>query len=83
MRGKSEPIAALCKAFNRETKDGFKMEAYSSLLTKAIEAIAEEKVESDIDSLFSSTETTALEGECSRLDSFELIAFFVVKGKVP
>ena len=77
--GKSEPIAELCKAFNRETRDGFKMEAYSGLLTKAIETIAAKKEESDIDSLFSSTETTALDGEYANLEAFELMAFFVVK----
>jgi hypothetical protein len=77
--GKSEPIADLCKAFNRETRDGFKMEAYSELLTKAIETIAAKKEESDIDSLFSSVETTALNGEYANLEAFELMAFFVVK----
>ena len=80
--GKSEPIAALCKAFNRETKDGYKMDAYSALLNQAIETIAERKMESDVDSLFTETETTALEGDCSHLDSFELMAFFVVKEPV-
>lgn len=77
--GKSEPLAALCKAFNKETKDGFKMEAYSELLSKAIESIAAKKTESDVESLFSSTETSALNGDCSHLDAFELMAFFVVK----
>lgn len=79
--GKGEPIAALCKAFNRETKDGYKMDVYSALLNQAIETIAERKVESDVDSLFNETETTALEGDCSHLDSFELVAFFVVKAR--
>lgn len=77
--GKSEPLADLCKAFNRETKDGFRMEAYSALLTKAIETIAERKEEGDVDSLFGGTETTALVGDCASLDSFELMAFFVVR----
>lgn len=81
--GKSEPIAVLCKAFNRETKDGFKMEAYSDLLSKAIDTIAEKKAQSDVESLFNSTETTALSGDCSHLDAFELIAFFVVKEMEP
>jgi hypothetical protein len=78
--GKSEPIAALCKAFNKETKDGFKMDAYSALLSKAIDAISEQKAEGDVESLFNSTETTALQGDCSHIDAFELVAFFVVKG---
>ena len=80
--GKSEPIAALCKAFNKETKDGFKMDAYSALLSKAIDAISEQKAEGDVESLFNSTETTALQGDCSHIDSFELVAFFVVKEAV-
>lgn len=81
--GVSEPIAPLCRAFNRETKDGFRMEKYSALLDKAIASIAETKAEGDVDSLFSGTETTALAGDCSRLDSFELLAFFVVREDAP
>ena len=81
--GKSEPISDLCKVFNRETRDGIKMDAYSALLSKAIDTIADSKTESDVDSLFNATETTALEGDCSHIDSFELMAFFVVKGSVP
>ena len=80
--GRSEPIASLCKAFNRETKDGFKMDAYSALLSKAIDAISEQKTESDVESLFKSTETSALQGDCSHIDAFELLAFFVVKEAV-
>ena len=53
--------------------------ADSALLNQVIETIAERKMESDVDSLFTETETTALEGDCSHLDSFELMAFFVVK----
>ena len=77
--GQSEPLSVLCRQFNKETKDGFKMDAYSALLSKAIESIAAKKAESDVDSLFSSTETTALSGDCSHLDAFELMAFFVIK----
>ena len=59
------------------------MAKYSSLLDKAIASIAETKAESDVASLFAGTETTALAGDCSRLDSFELLAFFVVKEDAP
>ena len=72
----------MCKAFNKETKDGFKMDAYSALLSKAIDAISEQKSESDVESLFKSTETSALQGDCSHIDAFELLAFFVVKEAV-
>lgn len=77
--GRAEPIGPLCKAFNKETKDGFKMDLYSALLSKAIETIAAKKDESDVDSLFSSTETTALNGDCAHLEAFELMAFFVIR----
>ena len=77
--GVSQPLGELCREFNRETKDGFKMERYSELLSAAISSIAEKKGESDIDSLFSSTETTALAGDCANLDAFELMAFFVIR----
>ena len=59
------------------------MEAYSDLLSKAIDTIAEKKAESDVESLFNSTETSALSGDCAHLDAFELIAFFVVKEAKP
>ena len=50
--------------------------------SKAIDAISEQKAEGDVESLFNSTETTALQGDCSHIDSFELVAFFVVKEAV-
>ena len=80
--GRDEPITALCKVFNKETKDGYRMERYSDLLTKAIESIAAKKEESDLESLFSSVETTAMKGSYSNLDAFELMAFFVIKEAV-
>lgn len=78
-KGKTEPVKALCEAFNRETKDGWKMEHYSILLQDAIHSIIEVKEESDIASLFSIGETTALKGNISGLDDFELICFLIIK----
>lgn len=78
-RGKTTPNLELCKAFNKETRDGRKMDFYSNLLHKAIESIIDVKSESDIDSLFSSGDTTALEGDVTGLDDFELITFLVIK----
>lgn len=77
--GKDAPVAELCKAFNRETRDGLKMDGYSDLLKKAISSISAVKAEGDIQSLFTSTETTALTGACDKLDAFELMAFFVIR----
>ena len=78
-KGFSEPLMELCRPFNRETKDGRNMKAYSKLLGDAIASIVAKKEESDIDSLFSFGETSALENPIRGLDDFELICFFVVK----
>ena len=77
--GRNEPIMPLCSAFNRETRDGCNMKHYSQLLQSAIKSIIDVKEESDIDSLFSDGETSALVGEISGLDDFELITFLVIK----
>ena len=78
-KGKGDYDRQLCKAFNKETKDGRKMEKYSALLQQAIDSIVQIKEESDIDSLFSLGETTALKGEIKGLDDFELITFLIVR----
>ena len=78
-KGKGDYDRQLCKAFNKETKDGRKMEKYSALLQQAIDSIVQIKEESDIDSLFSLGETTALKGEIKGLDDFELITFLIIR----
>ena len=78
-KDKTEPIKNLCRDFNKETKDGKSMGKYSDLLQKAVASIVEKKEESDIDSLFSFGETTALVGDFKGLDDFELITFLVIK----
>lgn len=78
-RGKHEPDKVLCSVFNKETKDGREMSHYSDLLQEAIHSIIEVKEESDIMSLFSAGETTALRNKISGLDDFELICFLVIK----
>ena len=70
---------ALCKQFNKETRDGKNMRHYSDLLQSAIESIITVKEESDIDSLFSVGETSALTYNIKGLDDFELICFLVIK----
>ena len=78
-RDRTEYDHALCAAVNRETKDGWDMSHYSQLLHTAIDSIVTIKQESDIDSLFSEGETTALRGEITGLDDFELITFLIIK----
>ena len=81
-KGRTEPVLNLCHAFNKETADGRKMNHYSDLLQTAVATIVQQKEESDLESLFSFGETTALVGDIAGLDDFELICFLVVKEEV-
>lgn len=78
-KDKTEPDKTLCKQFNKETRDGKNMRHYSDLLQSAIESIITVKEESDIESLFSVGETSALTYNIKGLDDFELITFLVIK----
>lgn len=76
---RSEPIAELCRVFNRETKDGYKMDKYSRLLDKAIESIIDVKESNDLDSLFTLGSDVLFGANIKGLDDFELITFVVIK----
>ena len=78
-RGKSEPIAELCRKFNAETRDGQRMGTYSRLLGDAISSIIATKETTDLFS-FLDGDTSALFGnEVRGLDDFELICFLIVR----
>ena len=49
------------------------------MLAKAVDSIISVKEESDIDSLFSMGETSALLGDVKGLDDFELITFLIIR----
>ena len=78
-KDKKEYDRNLCALLSKETCDGRHMEHYSDLLQKAIDSMVRIKEESDIDSLFSLGETTALTNEIKGLDDFELITFLVIR----
>ena len=78
-RGKSEPDAELCRAYNKTTKNGRDMRAASRLLRSAIESIVDQKADADIDSFFTGGTTSFLENDVVGLDDFELICFLVVR----
>lgn len=78
-KGKSQPLKDLCRAFNRDTKDGRNMRKYSELLQDAVHSIIDVKEASDIDSLFKAGGTNALNAQIDGLDDFELICFFVIR----
>jgi superfamily II DNA or RNA helicase len=81
-KGRTEPVAALCRAFNEATAEGREMHAYSRLLGDAIRSMIAVKDERDVDSLFSGGRTTALTDRIAGLDDFELIAFLVIQEAV-
>jgi len=78
-KGRGEPLPEAYRPFNRATQDGREMQPYSELLAQAIRSMVALKEEKDIDSLFTSSKTTALTSPIAGLDDFELIAFLVVQ----
>lgn len=78
-KGKIEPIADLCKQFNKETNDGKNMTVFSDLLGKSIASIIEVKEESDIDAFLGGNQVSFLSNTIKGLDDFELICFLVIK----
>ncbi len=78
-KGKTEPIKDLCKAFNRETGDGKRMDKYSKLLSKAVESIVDVRKDSAIDSFLDGEQGELFDKVPAEMDDFEQISFFVVK----
>ena len=78
-KGKTEPIPAVYKQFNKETRDGRDMTKFSNLLGEAIASIIEIKEESDIGNFLSGGQVSFLSNEIKGLDDFELVCFVVVK----
>lgn len=75
----NEPIKDVCNKFNKETKDGHKMDKYSELLESAIESIINVKEEKDLKSLFTTGSQILFQETLKGLDDFELIAFVVIR----
>jgi len=80
-KNQTSPIANVCALFNSASQDGRNMEPYSNLLSDAIRSMVDVKEEKDLNSLFSSGETTALVNSIQGLDDFELLAFIVIQGE--
>lgn len=78
-KGQKEPIAAVCRKFNKETDDGMDMRKYSELLEDSIKSIIEVKEESDLNALFKQGSMVLTGAKIKGLDDFELLAFVVIK----
>ena len=75
--GRPEPIAELCRDFNRETKDGTRMDSYTGLLDEVVSAITGVQQEKGIESLFSLGEVGA--GTVMGFDDYSLVSFAVIR----
>ena len=73
------PDVKLCSQFNKETRDGLRMDKYSDLLSKAIQSIINVKEKSDIDSFLDGVQGELFKDRITGLDDFELICFLVVR----
>lgn len=78
-KGRHEPEMALCRQFNKETKDGRDMKRVSQLLEAAVASIITTKDERAADSFFKSGAQAFLDDRITGLDNFELICFLVIR----
>jgi SNF2 family DNA or RNA helicase len=80
-QGKAEPYAALCKLFDAETNNGEDMRQYSSLLEKAVTAIAAQFERKNAGNLFSGRggKLADVGKQVKSAGDFELITWLVIK----
>ena len=75
--GRVEPVAELCREFNRQTRDGERMDAYTDLLDKVVAVINGVQQDKGIESLFSLGEVGA--GISLGFDDYSLVSFVVLR----
>ncbi len=75
--GQVEPVAELCREFNRQTRNGERMDAYTDLLDKVVAVINGVQQDKGIESLFSLGEVGA--GTSLGFDDYSLVSFVVLR----
>ena len=75
--GHPEPIAELCREFNRETRDGTRMDSYTDLLDDVVAAITGTQQDKGIESLFSLGEVGS--GTVMGFNDYSLVCFAVLR----
>ena len=75
--GHPEPIAKLCREFNRETRDGTRMDAYTDLLDDVVAAITGTQQDKGIESLFSLGEVGS--GTVMGFNDYSMLCFAVLR----
>lgn len=77
--GEDKPLADLYNSFNKETNGGYDMEAYSDLLSMAVESIISATEDNKVTSFIKGKQMSFFSENISGLNDFELIGFIVVK----
>lgn len=75
--GYSKPLTRLCALFNRETRDGLRMDTYTDLLDTVVAAINGVQQDKGIESLFSIGEIGT--GTVRGFNDYSLVSFVVLK----
>jgi superfamily II DNA or RNA helicase len=75
--GHAEPILDLCRGFNKETRDGLRMDRYAELLDDAVSSITGVQEGSGIDSLFDLGEVGS--GVTLGFDDYSLVSMVVLR----
>lgn len=76
--GKTEVYQDLVQIFNKETRNGIKMDKYSELLRLAIENTQGKTEEVGVKSLFRRGPTTRTKKDINGLENYELITFLIL-----
>lgn len=75
--GQAVPITDLCKQFNRENRDGTRMDGYTELLNGAVASITGVQETTGIDALFDLGEVGS--GVSLGFDDYSLVSFVVLR----
>ena len=75
--GHPEPIAELCREFNRETRDGTRMDAYTDLLDDVVAAITGTQQDKGVESLFNLGEVGS--GTVMGFNDYSLVCFAILR----
>jgi len=78
-KGRSEPLADLCKTLSAETDEYHDMATYSNLLKQSINSILRKEEEQGMNSLFKSGGTSLLRDNLKGIEDFKLVSFLIVR----
>ncbi|MEI7996702.1 MAG: hypothetical protein WCH01_17540, partial [Methylococcaceae bacterium] len=80
-QGKSEPYSSLCELFDTETQNGEDMSRYSTILNKAVSAIAAHFSKKSVGNLFAgrSGKLTDTSKQVKSTTDFDLITWLIIK----